>query len=371
MPAKNASAMRWPSSLRRASSRSSSWSKATTTGIFEAAQDLHQHLEQGQHEVLPASAGPGTPARRSRRSGSWPGRPRRRAGRPGRSPGRCGGASGRRCCAPRSARRAGTPARRRARRRAPASSAAPDATAPACDRRRWTALSVSISHCVRSWACDAAEAEPPRPAAQARRREQVEPLRPASVRVRALPSSRRTSCSPTYSSGRTPFCLPPPSSVSMIWNSRYSRKSRVLLVGAGRDEQLPGAVGAVLDRVQQVRLARPLVAEDRHHLGVRRRVVAVQIDDAEQLVALARRTVRGRGSGRRPRRRGCGRSSCGTDCRPGAAPPGPAPSADVRRRRWSWELLREPFSREHLRAPGQRSQMLAAKRNTDQVRMLA
>ena len=33
-------------------------------------------------------------------------------------------------------------------------------------------------------------------------------------------------------------------------------------------------------------LARPLVAEHRHDLGVRRRVVPIEIDDAEKLLAL-------------------------------------------------------------------------------------
>src|SRR5262249_29589783 len=60
----------------------------------------------------------------------------------------------------------------------------------------------------------------------------------------------------------------------------------VLLVDAGRDQHLPGAAVAVLDGVEQVGLAGPLVAEHRHDLGVRGRVVAVQVDDAEQLVAL-------------------------------------------------------------------------------------
>ena len=60
----------------------------------------------------------------------------------------------------------------------------------------------------------------------------------------------------------------------------------VFLVDAGRDQQLPGSFVAVLDRVQQVRLARPLVTQDRHHFRMRARVVAVEIDDAEKLVAL-------------------------------------------------------------------------------------
>src|SRR5207253_6290453 len=51
-------------------------------------------------------------------------------------------------------------------------------------------------------------------------------------------------------------------------------KLRVLLIRSRRDEQLPGAAGAVLDRVQKVGLARALVAEHGDHLRVRARIVA-------------------------------------------------------------------------------------------------
>ena len=60
----------------------------------------------------------------------------------------------------------------------------------------------------------------------------------------------------------------------------------VFLVNAGRDEHLPGAVAAVLDGVEQVGLARALVAQDRHDFRMGHRIVAIEIDDAEQQVAL-------------------------------------------------------------------------------------
>ncbi len=41
----------------------------------------------------------------------------------------------------------------------------------------------------------------------------------------------------------------------------------------------------MLDRVEEVRLAAALVAQDRHDLGVRRRRGAIQVDDAEELFA--------------------------------------------------------------------------------------
>ena len=62
-------------------------------------------------------------------------------------------------------------------------------------------------------------------------------------------------------------------------------KVGVLLVYAGRDQQLPGALAAMLDRVQQVGLARPLVPEHRDHLGVGGGVIAVQVDDVQEQVA--------------------------------------------------------------------------------------
>ncbi len=49
---------------------------------------------------------------------------------------------------------------------------------------------------------------------------------------------------------------------------------------------MPASFAAVLDRVQQVGFARALVAQDRHDLGMIGRLVAVQIDYAEELLAL-------------------------------------------------------------------------------------
>ena len=89
MPAKNASAILWASSERRASSRSSSWSKATTTGIFRVRENFHQHLEQGQHQVLPGWADLevklGKPVVRKFASVGFVAA----QGRPGRSPDKC------------------------------------------------------------------------------------------------------------------------------------------------------------------------------------------------------------------------------------------------------------------------------------------
>ena len=67
---------------------------------------------------------------------------------------------------------------------------------------------------------------------------------------------------------------------------------RVFLISARRDKQLPSAVGAMLDRVQQVRLARALVAEHGDHLRVRSRIVAIEVDDREELGALAGEQLR-------------------------------------------------------------------------------
>ena len=66
---------------------------------------------------------------------------------------------------------------------------------------------------------------------------------------------------------------------------------RVLLIHAGRDEQLPRAFGAVLDRMQQVRLARSFVADHRHNFRMRARVAAVQVHHAEELIALLRKEL--------------------------------------------------------------------------------
>src|SRR5262249_25107508 len=60
----------------------------------------------------------------------------------------------------------------------------------------------------------------------------------------------------------------------------------VLLVDARGDQQLPGALRAVLDRVEQVGLAGALVAQHRDDLGVGGGGQAVEVDDGQELLAL-------------------------------------------------------------------------------------
>src|SRR5436309_6037896 len=55
--------------------------------------------------------------------------------------------------------------------------------------------------------------------------------------------------------------------------------------GPGRNKQLPISL-AMFDRVQQMRLARALVAKDRHDFGMSRWIRAIQIDHAKELIAL-------------------------------------------------------------------------------------
>src|SRR5262249_30871759 len=69
-------------------------------------------------------------------------------------------------------------------------------------------------------------------------------------------------------------------------------KIRVLLVHARCDQQLPGAVATVLDRVEKVRLAGPLVAEHGDNFRMSVWVVAVEIDDREKQSPLGRVEVR-------------------------------------------------------------------------------
>src|SRR5262249_54879944 len=60
----------------------------------------------------------------------------------------------------------------------------------------------------------------------------------------------------------------------------------ILLIGPRRYQHLPAAVVAMLDRVEQVGLARSLVAEHRHDFGMNVGIVSVQINDAQKLLAL-------------------------------------------------------------------------------------
>ena len=59
-------------------------------------------------------------------------------------------------------------------------------------------------------------------------------------------------------------------------------KIGVFLIRTRRHQKLPGAARTVLDRVEQMRLARSLVAKDRHHFGVRSQRLPVEIDDAQK-----------------------------------------------------------------------------------------
>ena len=59
----------------------------------------------------------------------------------------------------------------------------------------------------------------------------------------------------------------------------------ILLIDAGRHEQLPLARGAVLDRMQQMRLTGALVAQHRHHFRMRVRIVAIEIDNGVKQIA--------------------------------------------------------------------------------------
>ncbi len=131
----------------------------------------------------------------------------------------------------------------------------------------------------------AAQAELARPLAQALGREQGDALdrRHLGQRPPEQPAAQLVA-----DEVQRPYALLPPAAEQRINNliQQVFEEVGVLLVDAGGDEQLPSAFGAVLDRVQQVRLAGPLVAEHRHDLGVGGRVVAVQVHDAEQLVAL-------------------------------------------------------------------------------------
>ena len=156
------------------------------------------------------------------------------------------------------------------------------------------------------------EAEPPRPAAEARRREQVDLLGRRQVAQRDAEQPAHELVADVLERPDALLLAAAEQRVDDLEQQVFEEVG-VLLVDAGRDEQLPRPAAAVLDRVQQVRLARPPCCRGPGTTSrVRRRVVAVQVDDARGAGRARRRTARGRGSGRRPRRPGCGRSSCGT-----------------------------------------------------------
>ena len=104
-----------------------------------------------------------------------------------------------------------------------------------------------------------------------------------------------------------------------------------LLIGARRHQQLPRSFRTVFDRVQQVRLAGPFIAENRHDFRVRGRRVAIEIDDAKQLFALPREQF-GDVIAAQTSSSGLARSNRGMDCRRGAGLRGRAPTGIERRR---------------------------------------
>ena len=130
----------------------------------------------------------------------------------------------------------------------------------------------------------AADAELARPAADARQREEVH-----LAVGREVAHGRGEEAAGEHFADefeRPHALLPAPAEEGVDdLEEQVFEEVRVLLEHAGRDEQLPRPGAAVLDAVQQVRLARALVAEDRDDLGVRRRVRPVLIDDREEQFA--------------------------------------------------------------------------------------
>jgi hypothetical protein len=137
----------------------------------------------------------------------------------------------------------------------------------------------------------AAQPEPPRPAGQRRGGEQLEPLRRVE-RFERLPQEPAGQL--LADELDRPAAALRPTAEERVDDLEQDVFEEVgpLLVRPGSDKKLPAVGRAVLDRVEQVGLARPLVAEHGDDLGVRRRVVAVQIDDGQKLLALARVQLR-------------------------------------------------------------------------------
>ena len=126
-----------------------------------------------------------------------------------------------------------------------------------------------------------AEAEPARPLAEPGRGEQVHAL------IRGERLERRAELLPheqLADGGERPDALLLAAAEQRVEHleQQILEEVGVFLVNAGRDDELPRAAGAVLDRVEQVRLARALIAEDGDDFGVRERVVAVEVDDGEE-----------------------------------------------------------------------------------------
>ena len=257
MPAKNASAVRWASSVRRASSRSSSWSKATTTGIFRPRKtsistlnrastrscrrrpDLEVQLgeavgqEVGEVGFVAEQGGPGEAlVRMCRRirpavlcASVW-------------STWAHDEVAGLLRVEP------GLGQRLRQRHRRPAEAGMP---------ARWSASHWRVpAACVRPR--PSRRAQRPRPGAGTGR-----PCRRQSGPASAAPRCRRTSSSPTYSSGRDALLLAAAEQRVDDLEEQIFEEIGVLLVGARRDEQLPGPPAPCLIECSRCVLPAPLL----------------------------------------------------------------------------------------------------------------
>ena len=131
----------------------------------------------------------------------------------------------------------------------------------------------------------AAQAEPARPLAQARSRKQVQHL-VAGQRAESAAEQPANELAAHEFQRPGPLLLAAAQERVDDLEQQIFQELAVLLISPRRHQQLPGAVAAMLDRIQKVRLARPFVAEHRHHLRVCRRIVTIEIDDAEELLAL-------------------------------------------------------------------------------------
>jgi hypothetical protein len=131
------------------------------------------------------------------------------------------------------------------------------------------------------------EAEFPRPPAQAGRGEQLQPLIVGQTGECIAQQSADDVLADMFQRPNSALFAAAKQRVNDL-EKQVFEEVRVLLVNPRRDQELPGTVSAVLDRVQQVRLAGALVAEYRNDFRVRARVVSVQVNDREQKPALAR-----------------------------------------------------------------------------------
>ena len=131
----------------------------------------------------------------------------------------------------------------------------------------------------------AAQAEPAGPAAEPGRRKQIE-LALLAHCFHGLPQERSAQLLAEEFQRPPALLLAAAQQRVDDLEQQIFEKIAVALIGARRDQQLQGPVAGMLDRMQQVRLAGPLVAQDRHHFRVQPRRGPIQLHHALQLVAL-------------------------------------------------------------------------------------